>query len=693
VAAINAGLQSSWQAGRDGKLESRWQTSSREATPVLKDTGEQVDVRTSGKEEIDEQGFQDAMKKLKEFKEAVWFEFDKKTLEATMEDLKSPHYQLDDEVLPELNNVLADEEIGVEASTEKFDFLGKFHDGYFSKDGLADAMKKSKFTEKEMKTVLSHIKEVPAPDEGQIQGLTSLENKKLSKDELISTLKELKFKPEEMQLIADDTVKTGQQKLATVGLKTMKNSMLDFSKDGIVAKTPDLIITGGQIALMIAGGTMFPPLLPGLGLAALGIVIRLLVRDANKRVQIKAQAKALSETTGIEQKYIEKMLEMEAKAAAQQKELNKFVTKAMKDEDMDTWVTDVLKSYGNEDVLAKLQAGKNVDESFMQILKRVLLGQYQPEAVEARGIFLEMLLRGLVANEKPVEEFLKTQPEERQNAIREKAEEIKQILVEQQKEAQAAQAAQAIQTPAAALTEQQQLAVLNDFTQSFTTSDKMKEYTSKAFSNEPVMADALLSEQTPPEQKMKLAMIALAKGLLEENEDVKSFTQEFAGKYPPEAVVFFDQVVTNTARALQEQKGSVQQANITEGSNAPQETKVINLSPQEKKALFADFTAECLKDESLKSFMQEVLKNRPSLFSDLYNEDMRLEAKTDFFLEGFTLGLMKENPGVLALNEKLTPRYQGDKEQFLSDKITEKADLIQRKMNGETVSLHIPVEA
>jgi hypothetical protein len=47
----------------------------------------------------------------------------------------------------------------------------------------------------------------------------------------------------------------------------------------------------------------------------------------------------------------------------------------------------------------------------------------------------------------------------------------------------------------------------------------------------------------------------------------------------------------------------------------------------------------------------------------------------------------------LALNEKLTPRYQGDKEQFLSDKITEKADLIQRKMNGETVSLHIPVEA
>jgi hypothetical protein len=91
--------------------------------------------------------------------------------------------------------------------------------------------------------------------------------------------------------------------------------------------------------------------------------------------------------------------------------------------------------------------------------------------------------------------------------------------------------------------------------------------------------------------------------------------------------------------------------------------------------------------------MQEVLKNRPSLFSDLYSEDMRTEAKTDFFLEGFTLGLMKENPGVVALNEKITPKYQGDKEQFLSDKITEKADLIQRKMNGEAVSIHIPVEA
>ena len=151
--------------------------------------------------------------------------------------------------------------------------------------------------------------------------------------------------------------------------------------------------------------------------------------------------------------------------------------------------------------------------------------------------------------------------------------------------------------------------------------------------------------------------------------------------------MFFDQVVTNTARALQEQKGSVQQANITEETPAVQ-----TLSPQEQKALLADFTVECLKDESLKSFMQEILKNRPYLFSDLYSEDMRTEAKTDFLLEGFTLGLMKENPGIVALNEKITPRYQGDKEQFLSDKITEKADLIQRKMNGESVSLHIPVE-
>jgi len=685
VATVNTNLQSSWQVGRDGKVEARWQTSPREANPVLKDTGDQVEVGTSGIID-DQQGFQDAMKKLKEFKEAVWFEFDKKTLETTMEDLKSPHYQLDEDVLPELNNVLADEQIGVDESAEKLDFIGKFDDGYISRDGLAKAMKKSNFTAKEIETVMSHVKETPALSEEQLQGLASLENKKLSKDELVSTLKGMNFRPEDMQLVADETVKTGQSQLAKVGLKTMKNSMLDFSKDGILAKSPDLIITGGQIALMIAGGTLCPPLLPGLGLAALGIVIRLLVKDANKRVQMKAQAKALSETTGIEQKYIEKMLEMEAKAAEQQKELNKFVTKAMKDEDMDKWVTDVLKSYGNEDVLAKLEAGKNVDESFMQMLKRVLLGKYQPEAIEARGIFLEMLLRGLVANEKPVEEFLKTQPEERQVAIRAKAEEIKQILIEQQKEAQAA--AQAAQTQAQALTEQQQLALLNDFTQSFTTSDKMKEYTSKAFSKEPVMAQALLSEDTPSEQKMKLAMIALAKGLLEGDESVKAFTQEFAGKYPPEGVIFFDQVVSNTAAALQQQS--------TQGSNETQqtrETRVINLSPQEQKELLADFTAECLKDEALKSFMQEVLKNRPSLFSDLYSEDMRTEAKTDFFLEGFTLGLMKENPGVVALNEKITPKYHGDKEQFLSDKITEKADLIQRKMNGEAVSIHIPVEA
>ena len=691
MATVNTNLQSSWQLGRDGKVESRWQTSPREATPVLKDTGDQVEVGTSGTID-DQQGFQDAMKKLKEFKEAVWFEFDKKTLESTMEDLKSSHYQLDEDVLPELNNVLADEQIGVDASAEKLDFIGNFDDGYISKDGLAKAMKKSNFTAKEIETVMSHVKETPALSEEQLQGLASLENKKLSKDELVSTLKGMNFRPEDMQLVADETVKTGQRQLAKVGLKTMKNSMLDFSKDGILAKSPDLIITGGQIALMIAGGTLCPPLLPGLGLAALGIVIRLLVKDANKRVQMKAQAKALSETTGIEQKYIEKMLEMEAKAAEQQKQLNKFVTKAMKDEGMDQWVTDVLKSYGNEDVLAKLEAGKNVDESFMQMLKRVLLGKYQPEAVEARGIFLEMLLRGLVANEKPVEEFLKTQPEERQEAIRAKAEEIKQILIEQQKEAQAAaQAAQASQTQAQALTEQQQLALLNDFTQSFTTSDKMKEYTSKAFSREPVMAQALLSEDTPQEQKMKLAMIALAKGLLEGDESVKAFTQEFAGKYPPEGVVFFDQVVSNTAAALQQQ--SIQGSNGAGETQQAQETRVVNLSPQERKELLADFTAECLKDESLKSFMQEVLKNRPSLFSDLYSEDMRAEAKTDFFLEGFTLGLMKENPGIVALNEKITPKYQGDKEQFLSDKITEKADLIQRKMNGEAVSLHIPVEA
>ncbi len=688
MATVNTNLQSSWQVGRDGKLESRWQTSPKEATPVLKDTGDQVDIGTSVTID-DQQGFQDAMKKLKEFKEAVWFEFDKKTLASTMGDLKSPHYQLDADVLPELNNVLADEQIGVDASAEKLDLIDKFDDGYISKDGLAKAMKNSKFTAKEIETVMSHVIETPALSEEQLQGLASLENKKLSKDELVSTLKGMNFRPEDMQLVADETVKTGQKQLAKVGLKTMKNSMLDFSKDGIIAKSPDILITGGQIALMIAGGTLCPPLLPALGLGALGIVIRLLVKDANKRVQMKAQAKALAETTGIEQKYIEKMLEMEAKAAEQQKQLNKFVTKAMKDEDMDKWVTDVLKSYGNEDVLAKLEAGKNVDESFMQMLKRVLLGKYQPETVEARGIFLEMLLRGLVAGEKPVEEFLKTQPEERQEAIKAKAEEIKQILVEQQKEAQAA--AQAAQTQAQALTEQQQLALLNDFTQSFTMSDKMKEYVSKAFSKEPVMAQALLSEGTPPEQKMKLAMIALAKGLLEGDESVKAFTQEFAGKYPPEGVVFFDQVVSHTAAALQQQ--SIQGSNDTGETRQTQETRVINLSPQERKELLADFTAECLKDESLKSFMQEVLKNRPALFSDLYSEDMRAEAKTDFFLEGFTLGLMKENPGVVALNERITPKYQGDKEQFLSDKITEKADLIQRKMNGESVFLHIPVES
>ncbi|MEQ8190276.1 MAG: hypothetical protein ABRQ39_20075 [Candidatus Eremiobacterota bacterium] len=686
MATVNTNLQSSWQVGRDGKLESRWQTSPKEAAPVLKDTGDQVDIGTD-KEEIDEQGFQDSMKKLKEFKEAVWFEFDKKTVKKMTEYLAIPELLVTDEGIERLKEVLVKEKVSEETFNDRMrsaEMLSKKS----HKPVEFFALENDLFSVKEAVAIHNNRIKITPVSEEQIKGLESLEGKKLSKDELVSTLKGMNFRPEDMQLVADETVKTGQKQLAKVGLKTMKNSMLDFSKDGILAKSPDLLITGGQIALMIAGGTLCPPLLPGLGLAALGIVIRLLVKDANKRVQMKAQAKALSETTGIEQKYIEKMLEMEAKAAEQQKQLNKFVTKAMKDEDMDKWVTDVLKSYGNEDVLAKLEAGKNVDESFMQMLKRVLLGKYQPETVEARGIFLEMLLRGLVANEKPVEEFLKTQPEERQEAIKAKAEEIKQILIEQQKEAQAA--AQAAQTQVQALTEQQQLALLNDFTLSFTTDDKMKEYTSKAFSKEPVMAQALLSEGTPPEQKMKLAMIALAKGLLEGDESVKAFTQEFAGKYPPEGVVFFDQVVSNTASALQQQ--SMQGSNGAGETQQTQET-AVNLSPEERKELLADFTAECLKDESLKSFMQEVLKNRPALFSDLYSEDMRAEAKTDFFLEGFTLGLMKENPGVVALNEKITPKYQGDKEQFLSNKITEKADLIQRKMNGESVSLHIPVEA
>jgi len=477
----------------------------------------------------------------------------------------------------------------------------------------------------------------------------------------------LDFSMEEMQIIANNTSRTGQQQFAKAGLKTMKNSFTDVSRDGLIAKIPSVVSQGGQIALMIAAGSLVPPLLPALGLGALGIALNMVFKDVSKKVQLRAQAKALSEITGVEQKYIEHSLKLEQKAAEQNKHLNKFITKAMQDEGMDKWVTDMLTDAENEECLAALAKAKNLPESFGQMIKRNIFGAYQPEAVQARDIFAQVLLRGLLSKDKDVEAFLQTQPEKRQTAVREKAKEFEKLILAQQKTAQA----EAVQTPQQTLNEQQQLAVLNNFTAEFLGSEKMKEYSEKAFMDQPGTAEALYSNETSQEVKNQLALITLTKGLLTDDADVKAFVQVFASKYP-ESVTFLDQIVTQVAASLQQAATSQESSGIT-----------TNLSQEEQKATLMDFTQEFLQDESLKSFARDVaFKDQPQIIDALYSNEVPLESKVQLVLGAFTLGLLAGDAGVVSFNDKITPKYTGEKEQFLSQIITRQADLIQQQNNA-----------
>ncbi|HPZ08105.1 MAG TPA: hypothetical protein PL110_08320 [Candidatus Eremiobacteraeota bacterium] len=743
MAIVNT-YQSNWQIGGGGRAESPWKASPKEGTPVLKDTADQVVISQEGEEPIDEQEFLTAMKKLQEFKSAVWFEFDKKSVDRAVKALDKEtdlsyeqleekrdklvslrnrgdglHYEIGSDTVdtlkeqyPDLNldtlgtsefhtkKELTDtlEHAGIDRESAEF-IVGEFArekkssqagnvryfidgdsldalKGEFSeykldiiarasnmtKDELTASLKKAGFSKGEIKTVMECAREIKESKSSEID-----EKKKYSKEKLVDTLSGLDFSMEEMQIIANNTSRTGQQQFAKAGLKTMKNSFTDVSRDGLIAKIPSVVSQGGQIALMIAAGSLVPPLLPALGLGALGIALNMVFKDVSKKVQLRAQAKALSEITGVEQKYIEHSLKLEQKAAEQNKHLNKFITKAMQDEGMDKWVTDMLTDAENEECLAALAKAKNLPESFGQMIKRNIFGAYQPEAVQARDIFAQVLLRGLLSKDKDVEAFLQTQPEKRQTAVREKAKEFEKLILAQQKTAQA----EAVQTPQQTLNEQQQLAVLNNFTAEFLGSEKMKEYSEKAFMDQPGTAEALYSNETSQEVKNQLALITLTKGLLTDDADVKAFVQVFASKYP-ESVTFLDQIVTQVAASLQQAATSQESSGIT-----------TNLSQEEQKATLMDFTQEFLQDESLKSFARDVaFKDQPQIIDALYSNEVPLESKVQLVLGAFTLGLLAGDAGVVSFNDKITPKYTGEKEQFLSQIITRQADLIQQQNNA-----------
>ena len=473
------------------------------------------------------------------------------------------------------------------------------------------------------------------------------------------------------------------EQFAKLGLKTMKNSFLDFSADGILQKTPQIAITAAQIALCIATGSLVPPLLPALGLGAVGLVSNLVLKDLNTRVQQKAQAKALAEIAGIEPKYAQKIVEMQAKAMAQQKQLGKFTTKAMKDEGMDQWVTGVLKDAENEDALAKLEAGKNVKYKGLGQKFGRLLGQYKPEEAQARAIFLELMLRGVIVEDKEVMAFLDTQPKKRQEAVKEKAAELKEALVQEQKSEQAAAAKQA-ESPQAVMNEQQQVAFLKSFTDDFIHDPKMQDFTKNvAFKDQPDALGTLYNNKTDDmseQLKMQFAMAAFTKGLMEQNPEVQGFTQGLAAQYPPEAMGFLDQVVTQNAMAAQQQNSAQNVEGTQEVSQAG------GLSDQEKMATLKSFSEDFLGDKKMEEFTKNVaFKGQPQIADALYNPEVPIENKMDPVMAAFTLGVMDENPDVIAFNDKVTPKYQGAKEEFLSEIITEKAELIgqQRAAAGQ----------
>lgn len=466
--------------------------------------------------------------------------------------------------------------------------------------------------------------------------------------------------------------------------KTMANSFLDTSKDGLIQKTPQAIVLIGQIALMIAAGTLMPPLLPALGLGAIAIAGNIVLKDVNKRVQANAQAKALSDITGIEPQYAKKVVELQNKAMTQQKEIGKFLNKAMKDEDINKWVTDELKKQKNDIALEILEDGKHVKENFKQLLMRKFLNVYQPESAKAREVFLNTLMNGLISEDKRVLEFLASQPKDRQEIVKHLGEELKAELLEKQKQEQAVKDAQA-------LTEQQQMAIIGEFTSDFIGDEKLKGFTKEMFKDKPGVAEALYSDATPQELKMQIALAAFTQGIVRNNPEAIAFADKLGAKYPPHKAIFLNNIFNQNIQTMQ-QMATAKDLNtraeeigyqIAGQTPAVAKTETAGLSTEEQRAVMKDFTEEMIKDEKVKSFIQNVvLKDDSETLGDFYNSQIPTEAKEPFAVQAFAIGLLQQSPEILEFNEKITPKFKGQKEDFLNQVITKEAEKIQNSMSG-----------
>jgi len=467
----------------------------------------------------------------------------------------------------------------------------------------------------------------------------------------------------------------------TVGLKTMKNSFTDFSKDGLIQKAPQAAVLAAQIAMCIVTGSLVPPMIPMIALSLSATAIeKLLLKDYSNRVQQKAQAKALAEAAGIEPQYTQKIVEMQAKAMEQQKQLTKFTNKAMKDEGMNEWVTGVLKDAENEQALGQIEAGKNVEYNGLKEKFFRMIGKYyKPEEAQARALFLELMLRGVIVGDKDVMAFLETQPEKRQEAVKEKAAELKQSLVEQQKARESAEA-QAAQNQAQGLSQQQQIAFIKSFTDDFMNSPKMKEFAENvAFKDQPEVLANIYNDKTDEESQQLRASFALAaftKGIMDKNPEVMEFTRALGQKYDRGAITLLDNLVATNVEIMK-MKEQGDGAEIQESSEI---SATGGLSDQEKMATLKAFTEDFLGDKKMEDFTRNIaFKEQPQIADAIYNPQIPVEHKMDPVMVAFTLGIMEENSDVIAFNDSVTPKYQGTKEEFLSDIVTQKAELINQQ--------------
>jgi len=498
------------------------------------------------------------------------------------------------------------------------------------------------------------------------------------KPELDRDLSQVGYENWQINQLENEFTKNTQPK---VGLNVMKNTFTDFSKDGIIQKAPQAAVLAAQIAMCIVTGSLVPPMIPMIALSLSATAIeKLLLKDYSNRVQQKAQAKALAEASGIEPQYAQKIVEMQAKAAEQQKQLNKFTTKAMKNEEMNEWVTGLLKDAENEQALGQIEAGQNVEYNGLKEKFFRMIGKYyKPEEAQARALFLELMLRGVIVGDKDVMTFLETQPEKRQEAVKEKAAELKQSLIEQQK-AREAEEAQAAQNQVQGLSQQQQIAFIKSFTDDFMSSQKMKEFAENvAFKDQPEVLANIYNDKTDEESQQLRASFALSaftKGIMDKNPEVLEFTRALGQKYDKGAITLLDNLVaTNVEIMKMKEQG--------DGAEIQETTEISatgGLSDQEKMATLKAFTKDFLGDKKMEDFTRNIaFKEQPQIADAIYNPQIPVENKMDPVMAAFTLGILDENPDVIAFNDSVTPKYQGAKEEFLSDIVTQKAELINQQ--------------